>query len=279
MNIRLKNFIKYIYSWCIPPAMASFINKFRNNSWYFTGDYKTWDQALKLATGYDDKAILDRVLESTLKVKNGEAVFERDSVLFDEIQYSWPLLAGLMWIAAMNKGKINVLDFGGALGSSYFQNRKFLFDINNLQWNIVEQSHYVDAGKKYIQDGQLKFFNSIDKCFQENSVDLVIFSGVLDLIGSTHDVLEKVFLMNVKFIIVDRSVFLDDSSDSGEDKFVLQIIPPSIFPAILPFRLLSWKKMKATLDVAGYKVVENFPSIGGKGDYWEFRGFIAVKFK
>ena len=70
--------------------------------------------------------ILDKVLAATLKVKQGQAVFERDSVLFDEIEYSWPLLAGLMWAAASNGGKLNVLDFGGALGSSYYQNRKFL---------------------------------------------------------------------------------------------------------------------------------------------------------
>lgn len=36
------------------------------------------------------------MLEATLKVKRGEAVFERDSVLFDEIQYSWPVTAALI---------------------------------------------------------------------------------------------------------------------------------------------------------------------------------------
>ena len=45
-------------------------------------------------------------------MKNGEAVYERDSVLFDEIQYSWGLLAGLQKAALENDGKLCVLDFG-----------------------------------------------------------------------------------------------------------------------------------------------------------------------
>jgi putative methyltransferase (TIGR04325 family) len=252
------------------------INKFRNKSWYFKGSYETWDQALRLSTGYDDKAILERVLAAALKVKSGDAVFERDSVLFDEIQYSWPLLSGLMWCVARNMGKLSVLDFGGAMGSSYFQNRKFLVGIKNLHWNIVEQEHYVMAGKKYIQDDILKFYDNIDDCFRENSIDLAIFSGVLDLIGASYEVLENVIFRGVKTIIIDRSVFLDDVFDGGEDRFVLQVVPPNIFPAVLPYRLLSYKKIKAVLETAGYKIVETFPSVGGKGDYWEFRGLIAI---
>ena len=59
------------------------------------------------------------------KVKNGEAVYERDSVLFDEIQYSWGLLAGLEKAALEHDGKLCVLDFGGSLGSTYYQNKQF----------------------------------------------------------------------------------------------------------------------------------------------------------
>ena len=43
---------------------------------------------MRMSSGYDSQLILDKVLTSTLKVKNGEAAYERDSVLFDEIQYA-----------------------------------------------------------------------------------------------------------------------------------------------------------------------------------------------
>jgi putative methyltransferase (TIGR04325 family) len=39
------------------------------------------------------------------------------------------------------------------LGSSYFQNRKFLQSLPDVRWNVVEQPHYVDAGRKYIEEG------------------------------------------------------------------------------------------------------------------------------
>jgi hypothetical protein len=52
-------------------------------------------------------------------VKTGEAVYERDSVLFDEIQYSFPVIAALLRVASANKGKLNVLDFGGSEKSHY----------------------------------------------------------------------------------------------------------------------------------------------------------------
>jgi putative methyltransferase (TIGR04325 family) len=65
------------------------------------------------------------VLEAPLKVRCGEAVFGRNSVLFDEIQYSWPVTAALMWAAARNNRNPHIIDFGGSLGNSYFQDKIF----------------------------------------------------------------------------------------------------------------------------------------------------------
>ena len=91
-------------------------------------------------------------------VKRGEAVFERDSVIFDKVQYAWPVTAGLMWVAARNGGRLSVLDFGGSLGSSYFQNREFLAYLPNVRWSVIEQAHFVKAGRKHIQDERLVFY-------------------------------------------------------------------------------------------------------------------------
>src|SRR4051812_16031823 len=86
----------------------------------FTGDYDSWEAAQKDSTGYNTEIILDRTCAALLKVKNGAAVFERDSVLFDQPQYSFGLMAGLLRAAMMNNGRLSVLDFGGSLGTSYF---------------------------------------------------------------------------------------------------------------------------------------------------------------
>ena len=80
------------------------MRQMRSDRIVFEGNYASWEDATAKCDGYDAEHILTRVLESTLKVKSGDAIFERDSVLFDEIEYSWPLLAGLMWAAARNGG-------------------------------------------------------------------------------------------------------------------------------------------------------------------------------
>ena len=92
------------------------------NNTSFEGSYSTWQEADALCNGYGNMDILEKVLSATMKVKNGEAVYERDSVIFDQIEYSWPVLTGLMCAVAQNSGCLKVLDFGSSLGSSNLEN-------------------------------------------------------------------------------------------------------------------------------------------------------------
>ena len=62
---------------------------------YWKGNYTSWSDATQNSTGYDAGLILERCKNALAKVRDGEAVYERDSVLFDKVQYSWPLLACL----------------------------------------------------------------------------------------------------------------------------------------------------------------------------------------
>jgi putative methyltransferase (TIGR04325 family) len=270
---------KYYYE-LSPPILRKWVDKiFRGQPlWYFQGRYASWEDAKKIASGYEDKNIFEKVLSATLKVKNGEAACERDSVIFDTIQYSWPLLANLMWVACKNNGSLNVLDFGGALGSSYFQNKKYLDGLPNVKWNIVEQSHYVDAGNKEISSYNLSFYKSIEDCISKNKINVAVFSGVLDFVENPYEILSKILSMGVKNIIIDRSVFLKNKYDAYEDAITIQIIKPDIFSATLPVRLLSFLKIKSYLKNAwGMEIIEDFESIGGEGDDWEFKGFLAAK--
>ena len=92
-----------------------------------------------------------------MKVKKGEADYERDSIIFDQIEYSWPVLFGLTLGAAQNGGYLNVLDFGDSLGSSYFENLVFLNALPQISWNVIKQANFVEAGQKHFQNKQLKF--------------------------------------------------------------------------------------------------------------------------
>src|SRR4030066_2158784 len=135
---RTKNIISNI----APPFALNIYRKLSGKGGFY-GNYRTWEEAQKLCSGYDSDVILNKVREAALKVKNGEAAYEKDSALFDKIQYSWPLLAGLLWIASPNDNRLSLLDFGGSLGTTYFQNVKFLNHLKELSWSIVEQEKFV----------------------------------------------------------------------------------------------------------------------------------------
>ena len=99
---------------------------YRTYKYGWFGNYSSWQDAKKDSVGYDSDLILEKVKNSLLKVKNGEAIYERDSILFDKMEYSWPLLAALLWIANKNMAKLNIIDFGILL------NRQSLWSVENV---------------------------------------------------------------------------------------------------------------------------------------------------
>ena len=213
-----------------PPIILLVYKKIFKSRYGWQGDYSTWRKAQKASMGYDSDKILQTVKHSLLKVKNGEAVYERDSVLFDEVQYNWPLLSGLMYAAAKSNGRLYVMDFGGSLGSTYFQNKKFLDNLHDVKWTIVEQAHFVETGKQSFETDVLKFYADIDSCVEEVKPNVLLLSSVLQYIEKPYELLEK--LLNYKFdlIIVDRTPFVHQ----GGDTIKLQYVDPSIYDASYP---------------------------------------------
>lgn len=209
-----------------------------------SGNYASWAEAVANSTGYDNQLILEKTRASLLKVKNGEAVYERDSILFDEIQYSWPLLAGLMWVAAQSGGRLNVLDFGGSLGSSYFQNRAFLHHLSNVQWNIVEQSAYVREGKRLFENERLKFHESVEECLSHTTPNVVVFSSVLQYLEHPYDLLFKILKLSGICVIIDRTPYWN----GDKDRLCVQTVPADIYPASYPSWIFSKPQFHAHLS-------------------------------
>ncbi len=80
MSTKIKKIIKNL----IPPfALNFYLNHI--TPYGFKGEYPDWTMAQKASFGYDSEIILNKTKAALLKVKNGEAVYERDSLLFDKI--------------------------------------------------------------------------------------------------------------------------------------------------------------------------------------------------
>lgn len=228
----------------LPPAIVRRVRQFRGMGNRFEGDYSSWDEANAHCSGYDAGEILDKILAATLKVKCGEAVYERDSVVFDQIEYFWPVTSGLMWVAARNNGRLNVLDFGGSLGSSYFQNRKFLKALSHVSWNVVEQPHYVDAGQLHIQSEELRFFKTIEECLADNQPNVVMLSSVLQYLEDPGEIIKCLTAAKATCLIVDRTPF----TILKQDKILVQKVPASIYSASYPMWVFSMEKYLRLLE-------------------------------
>ena len=235
-NKNIKIPLRVVKDW-LPPVLARQLRRLSRlgGAVTFEGPFATWNEAAIRSSGYDGEQILEKVLAATLKVMRGEAVFERDSVLFDEIQYAWPVTAGLLWAAARQGGRLSVLDFGGSLGSSYFQNRKFLEGLSSVRWSVVEQAHFVEAGREHIQDEQLVFYPSIAECVAVEKPNVVLLSSVLQYLENPYAVLDELVRSGVEIILVDRTSF-----HGGENDFVAaQKVGEAIYPASYPLWIFS----------------------------------------
>jgi putative methyltransferase (TIGR04325 family) len=207
------------------------------------GDYNSWAEASKVSVGYNSDKILIKVAEATQTVLRGDAEFERDSVLFYEKEYQFHILTALLWIALNNNKHLSVLDFGGALGSTYIQNRVFL-DKLNVNWNIVEQQNFVDAGKQLFQNGRLRFYNTVDECMQHQSPQLVLLSSVLAYLPAPYELLDEIFKLNLEYLILDKHPLIE----AQNDRLTVQTVPPSIYDASYPSWFFSKKKFYAFLS-------------------------------
>jgi len=217
------------------------------------GPYSSWEDASDLCTGYNQSEILESCKRSLLKVKNGEAAYERDSVLFDEIQYSWPVLASLLRVSVENEGKLRVLDFGGSLGSSYFQNKEFLQAVD-LTWCIVEQEHFVACGKEFFENSTLKFFETIEDCLAAHEIDIVILSSVLQYISEPYEIINEIVSKGVPYILIDRTAV----TEMDKDFIAIQQVPEEIYNASYPCFFFSKKKLLSSFH--GYSEITWFDS-------------------
>lgn len=255
----------------LPPILLRALRRRGSRGIHFSGDYDSWEAARSASSGYDAPSILEKVIDASLKVQRGEAVYERDSVLLDRIEYSWPVLAGLMWAAARNNGQLTVLDFGGSLGSTYRQNAKFLAGLS-VRWNIVEQPHFVAAGREKFEDDRLEFHDSLEDAVRAGTPDVVLFGGALQFIEQPYELLGRIAQVPHRHLILDRTPF----SEMEGDRICVQHVMPAIHPASYPSHIFSRRGFEAWVASRGWTLVEEFDALEGA---WKTDTGLAFSFK
>ena len=236
-----------------PPALIGHLKPLLKRGMYYAGNYPDWITASAHASGYDSEMILERVEQATAKVIAGKAKYERDSMVFEKVQHSFPVLAGLLRAAIENGEHLSVLDFGGSLGSSYYQCRDFLSILPSLKWGVVEQEIFVKRGSEQFETEQLKFYYTIAECIQKANPNVVLLSSVLQYLPEPYVILEELINSGISHIIIDRTVF----SIYERDRIAIQHVPTSIYKASYPLRIFGGQSLLAAFR-GRYEMIADF---------------------
>ena len=258
-------------SWVVPTGVSEWAALRSKDLTQFDDIGGSWGAAQAQSSGYDANEILVKVQASTEAVLRGEAAFERDGVAFGSSEYRWPVLTGLLEVAA-REGELKVLDFGGSLGSLYWQHRKF-FTGMKVSWGVVEQPSFVTAGKELDQNS-VDFFPSITDYLKSETPNVVLLSSVLQYLTNPEQILQELLSTPANTIILDRTPM----SAAVSNIPCLQAVPQHIYAGSYPAWVFSKDWLQTQL--AGWEILAEFDGIEPegrtkKGIHFAWDGLIA----
>ena len=223
---------------------------------WIRGEYETWAEASRASRGYDDPRILHRVIASTRRVKSGLAAFERDGVAFDRPFQHRQLLSALFEAASVRGGRLRVLDFGGALGSAYWQHREQLQELAELDWLVVEQPHFVEAGNREFSTRELRFTDSLPAMGDDPVPDILLASSSLQYVSVPWDVLARLLAIGASRVLLDRIPLLV----SAGDRLCVEHVPPELGETSYPVWFLGRERLLRMVQER-YELVQTFRTI------------------
>ncbi len=217
----------------------------------YMGDYKRWEDAAAECVGYEDSAIISNVIDAIEKIRRKEAVWERDSWLFYEEKYTYKICAAILRCAVQNKNSgVRVLDIGGSLGSTWFQNRKYLSDLTQLEYVVAEQDHFAEYGYKNLENDTLKFIRSTDKWEDMKRFDIILLSASLQYIPCWKDIMVRIRKAKARYVILDRLLV------SNRRRICVETVPEEIYLASYPLTIFDKDEVSGFLG-EDYRVVES----------------------
>jgi putative methyltransferase (TIGR04325 family) len=223
----------------------------------FEGPYPSWEAAASRAGGWNEESIAGD-LDTAIKVRDGLIEFEMDGLAREQIIYSTTVISFLLLALSRQKTTINIIDFGGGLGSNYFQNRKLLRQLSgtSVSWNVVERPICAKSGTEHFQTEELKFFSSLEVAVAKLKPipDALIFTGSLQYLAEPFLLLDQVVNYGIKLVAFDRLLV---SPLSDHAAFVQRL---NFSPASFPVWCFSKDAFISWLTGKGFLLVEHFTS-------------------
>jgi putative methyltransferase (TIGR04325 family) len=268
---------KPLRAW-VPPRLLEMYAYLIGDQIGLTALFPDWEAARSNAGRYSDEAITERMVAAAQAAFASKGTkFERDGAVFDQPVTPYHLAACLLRIAMANDGRLAIADFGGGLGSSFFQCRQFLSCLNELQWYVVEQPALVRRGRELFEGEELHFRDTLLDISAAAQPQVVLFSGVLQYLDDPYGVLAEAVALNPRAIIVDRN----PESDNLEDAFSVQALPRYLGSRRIPCRVFGARSIESALP--GYSRAFDFstidPDMHADGLLVKMRGSLYEKLK
>ena len=211
----------------------------------------TWQDAVRASTGYASTDIFEKAIIAARQVRDGKAAFERDTVIFPQPEYSHQMLAWML-LARLRLGTLSVLDFGGGLGSRYFQHKSLFRELGNIRWAVVEQDNIVDAGQMEFTTGELNFFRTVEQAEQGASPNFLLVSSSLQYMEKPYEMLEALLARRCPYFLLDRTM----ARPGLPDELYIQHVSPAIYRASYPVWFLDAQRIEEFVQSHGYRLVE-----------------------
>lgn len=205
--------------------------------------YANYDEATNArGEDYHDAELADVVMEKTHRLLQGNI---KDSI--DDRQAIATLLAVSTAIAyAQRNGRpLRVLDFGGALGTSYHLIREQL--PGAYAWAVVETPVFVEAGKP-LETHELRMFETIDAAYKWlGEVDLVYTSSAIQYVPDPLGFVDRLLAVKPRCVSVLRTAFSRGRQKVVLQKSRLQDNGPGSLPAGVKDRAVYYPRTYASL--------------------------------
>jgi len=119
-----------------------------------------------------------------------------------------------------------------------------LAGLQDVRWSVVEQAHFVQAGRQHIQDDRLVFYSTIAECVTVEKPNVVLLSSVMQYLEKPYTILDELIRCDVDIILIDRTSFYNGE----EDLIAVQKVAEVIYPASYPLWIFSKKKFISHLS-------------------------------
>ena len=191
-------------------------------------------------------------------------------MLFQEPWAHGPLLDVLQQIGRKD-GRLDVLDFGGALGSTWWQHREWLRDPEPCRWSVVEQPDFVAAGRREFEQGPLRFYRDVKECLADGQPNVILLSSVLPYLEFPHALLQELGAQVSGTMIIDRTGFVR----TGADRLAVQDVPESVYEASYPCWFFHQDDLIKSLG-ADWELKREWASFDGDGQTFRYRGLVLA---